>query len=172
MGKIFYSTVQAYPDNDAVIDGEFIVTKYDNYSVMKYNLSTRSSPGGDDPNIYENGEQSPCYRRGWVSQLTKFDRAGMTKAYSQPLVAVFAIAQNLKGLSGTQALGVRQRLTDSTLGRTEMMTAVTAMRKNVPVPNNFMSDEERDVKHDFEILQKSPMAVLLLKKILAERHRP
>jgi hypothetical protein len=43
------STIHAYPDNAAVIDGEFITTKYDNYSVMKYNLSTTASPGGDDP---------------------------------------------------------------------------------------------------------------------------
>jgi hypothetical protein len=95
----------------------------------------------------------------------------MTKAYSQPLVSILAIAQNLNEVSSMRMSDAMQRLTDPALGRTEIMTAVTAKLKSAAVPEKFWTDEERDVKHDFETLRQSPGAVDLLKKILAERHR-
>ncbi|MBW7961931.1 hypothetical protein [Bradyrhizobium sp. BR 10261] len=169
MGKIFSSTIQAYPNNEAVIDGEFITTKYDNYSVMKYNLSTKSSPSGDDPGIYADGEKSRCYRAGWVSNLTKFDRAGMAKAYGEPLVAVSAIAQNLQDTPGGLDTQLKQRLSSAALGRQDVLAAANIKRKFGPIPTSMVTDEERHVKSDIDTLKKYPGAISALKAALGEQ---
>jgi hypothetical protein len=169
MGKMFTSTIHAYPDNEAVIDGEFITTKYDNYSVMKYNLSTKSSPSGDDPNIYADGKKSNCYRGGWVSSLTKFDRAGMAKAYGEPLVAISAIAQSLQDTPGGLDAQLKQRLSSTALGRTDVLAAANIKRKFGPLPPSMLTDEERQVKRDIDTLKQFSGAISALKAMLVEQ---
>jgi hypothetical protein len=169
MGKIFSSTINAYPDNAAVIDGKFITTKYDNYSIMKYNLSTASSPGGDDPLIYSYGKKSRCYRAGWVSHLTKFDQAGMAKAYEEPLIAISSIAQNLREIPGALSAPIISRLSVETLGRADVLASTDAKLKLGSIPASKLTDEERSINSDFETLRTSPRAVEILKTILAER---
>lgn len=169
MGKIFTSTINAYPNNEAVIDGDFITTKYDNYSVMKYNLSTKANPSGDDPNIYADGKKSSCYRSGWVSALTKFDRAGMAKAYGEPLVAISAIAQGLQDTPGGLDAKLKERLSSPTLGRSDVLSAASIKRKFGPLPPSMLTDEERQVKSDIDTLKKFPGAIPALKAVLVER---
>ncbi|WP_316172494.1 MULTISPECIES: hypothetical protein [unclassified Bradyrhizobium] len=169
MGRIFTSTIHAYPDNEAVIDGVFITTKYDNYSVMKYNLSTKASPGGDDPDIYADGKKSSCYRSGWVSTLTKFDRAGMAKAYGEPLVAISAIAQGLQDTRGGLDTKLKERLSNRTLGRSDVLSAASIKRKFGPLPPSMLTDEERQVKRDIETLKQFPGAISALKAVLTEQ---
>jgi hypothetical protein len=167
MGKRFSSVINAYPDNAAVVDGEFITTKYDNYSVMKYNLSTSTSPSGDDPGIYREGKQSRCYRAGWVSRLTKFDLAGMAKAYGEPLIGVSAIAQNLRATSGPLSGALVRRLSTDVLGRGDAVTVANTKYQSGPLPSAFLTDEERDIKRDFGVLKKFPGAIEMLKSALA-----
>lgn len=103
MQQIFGYRASAYPQVGATEDAQFIATKYDNYSVMKYNLSTSAAPTGDDPGVYTDGTKDICYRAGWVSQLTQYDKAGMAEAYAAPAASAALIA-SLADVSGRTGL--------------------------------------------------------------------
>jgi hypothetical protein len=76
MEQIFATPTSAYPSGKAILTKLTVETNVDYYTPMKYNLSTKNFPSGDDPNVYLEGTRSPCYRSGWVSKLTAYVHAG------------------------------------------------------------------------------------------------
>jgi hypothetical protein len=71
LSQMFAASQSAYPGIN--VKSLTVESSYDNYSVMKYNLSTLAYPSGDDPNVYLEGTKSKCYRSGWVSKLTEYE---------------------------------------------------------------------------------------------------
>lgn len=56
MDQIFNTPSSAYPSGKAILTRLIVETNVDNYSAMKYNLSTKSVPSGDDPDVYLEGD--------------------------------------------------------------------------------------------------------------------
>lgn len=144
----------AYPDGSVTMDAEHIKSPYDNYSVMKYNLSTSEAPSGDDPRVYKDGTQSKCYRAEWVSDLTKYDHAGIQAAYAAPGDAAGALVASAasSGLSASarRALG-------------PMSTAATGGGLMSIAPS---SPSVIQVRSDFALVRQSRAAMQALEAAL------
>jgi hypothetical protein len=140
---------------------DFITTQVDRYSVMQYNFRTANSPVPDDPSVFSDRDKSPCFRRGWVSKLTKFDREGARKAYSNPGLALSRLRDELSLFTTTISIdsGADKRLSDPRLGRGTSLT--------VDASKSFRPELDLNISR----LKRNPAAVKLLKEILAERHQ-
>jgi hypothetical protein len=149
---------RAYPDIGAIRIGDYIATKYDHYSVMQYNLTTRSSYPADDKRVYRDGTTDVCYRSQWVSQLTPYDLAGMKTAYTNPAGINFLLA-SVQGNSGAAAPSVAV----SSLLKSQ------APGKRAPGP--AMGSELTGLRKQLALVRTSARATKLLHTILASSTR-
>jgi hypothetical protein len=154
----------AYPDIGALSVAGYIGTKYDQYSIMKYNMSTSSSASGDDPLVYQDGVHDKCYRAGWVSKLTDYDKAGIKVAYSNP-TGVRALLASMPTGPGAHFLAAPAVARLSSYGATGAPTAgapAAPVRKR-PTPGVV------GLRDQIALVQQSPEALAVLSKILAAR---
>jgi hypothetical protein len=100
LNQLFGFAASAYPDIGVKQLGSLIVSPYDRYSVMQYNMATAKALSGDDPGVYNKGAESKCYRPDWVSQLTVYDKEGIRVAYSNPAGAKLLVAKLGTGFEG------------------------------------------------------------------------
>jgi len=158
MDRVFSYQSSAYPDGKVIIDADFISTQFDNYSVMKYNLSTQQAPSGDDPRVYRNGRSSLCYRDGWVSALTKYDHAGAKAAYDAPAESAIVLARFANDESATLSSNARKQL------------ASGAARASTGGLMSLEPDKPSvtDLKNSILLVRSSNSAMKVLNKLFAE----
>jgi hypothetical protein len=163
MQQIFSYRASAYPQTGATEDSQFIATKYDNYSIMKYNLSTSAAPTGDDPGVYTDGTKDICYRADWVSQLTPYDKAGMAEAYAEPVASAAAIASlaDVVGRAGLSATA-KAKLRQYSIGTSEGAAA--------PSPNG--GTHLGGLQKQVNLVRTSPSAMHALSQALELRAAP
>jgi hypothetical protein len=166
MEQIFTSPSSAYPSGKAILTKLTVETSIDNYSTMKYNLSTKNVPSGDDPNVYIEGTRSTCYRPGWVSELTAYDHAGMQLAYSAPTVAIGGLIAALSKPNGFASLptSLQKRLTEPALGRGPLRELADSNALAV-----LSARSHPTISQELQLMQSSSKAVAAVKQAIQQR---
>jgi hypothetical protein len=159
--QLFSYDARAYPDSGAISIAGFFATKYDQYSIMKYNMSATSSPSGDDPKVYRDGIQDKCYRPGWVSQLTAYDKAGIQAAYAnRNSAAILLTSLSQPNVSAPLSAEATRRLNKSIGGHTRKGSLAPT-----PVPKAIAG-----LRDQVDLVKKSPQALQVLDKVLSMRN--
>jgi hypothetical protein len=168
MEQIFSTPSSAYPSGKAILTKLTVETNVDYYTPMKYNLSTKNVPSGDDPNVYLEGTRSTCYRTGWVSQLTAYDHAGIQLAYSAPTVATAGLIAALSKPSGFASLPtpLQKRLTEPALGRGTLRELADANALVAPSAKSHPT-----MFRELQLMQSSSKAVAAVKQAIQQRTR-
>ncbi|AVA26065.1 M12 family metallopeptidase [Rhizobium sp. NXC24] len=99
MKQIFFVSDDSYTNNS--IDSS---TPYDPLSIMKYNMSDKESPDHDDPKVYKDGSNSPCYKSFWISDISQLDFEGVRKVYGRSREINAAIMSSLGKSNSNEAL--------------------------------------------------------------------
>jgi hypothetical protein len=160
--QLFSYDARAYPDTGAISIAGFFATKYDQYSIMKYNMSTSSNPSGDDPKVYLDGIHDKCYRSGWVSKLTAYDRAGIQAAYAtRNSAGILLTSLSQPDASIPLSAGATRRL-NKFIGTVHPGNGNLAP---TPVPKVIAG-----LRDQVDLVKKSPQALQVLDKVLSTRN--
>jgi hypothetical protein len=154
MRKILDVPQHAYVGVGAISDTAYISTNFDDNSIMKYNLSTDKSAGGDDPKIYVDGTANRCYRSGWISSLSEYDKAGVRKAYEMPAESGAILMSLTTGGDGQTLSGPALQTVQSLRAETDGGAVQVDDTELAPKP---LSPSMQELRSAVERVRKNPL---------------